>query len=169
MGILRCAAGGVADRFRDAVSVPEMEALTPAPPGTAAASSPPPVAARNCLRSTDLAAREPSMPAPPRSMRFVPAIYDRRHYTPPEPWWESENRFSGDERRGNGFKKKVRTRKVLAGPITSRDFGVTASCGSTHPRLGWRPGQLRLVREASFDFVGRRRASLWPGQYSEEQ
>src|SRR5579859_5965794 len=97
MGILRCAAGGVVDRLLDAPSAPEKDALTSAPPGTAAARRPPPVAARNCLRSTDLAAREPSMSGPPRYTRFVPVIYDPRHYTPPEPKWKSQNRFSGDE------------------------------------------------------------------------
>src|SRR5580658_6687691 len=49
-----------------AVSVPAraMVSLIPAPPGTAAANRPPPVAARNCLRSTDLLPCELRMPNP---------------------------------------------------------------------------------------------------------
>src|SRR5271169_4176998 len=68
MGILRFPVGEAVDCCLDAgaASVPAraMVSLIPAPPGTAAASRPPPVAARNCLRSTDLLTRELRMPTP---------------------------------------------------------------------------------------------------------
>src|SRR5580692_3028503 len=68
MGILRCDEGEAIDCLREAgaASTParEMESLILTPPGTAAASRPPPVAARNCLRSTDLLTRELRMPNP---------------------------------------------------------------------------------------------------------
>src|SRR5271169_2033557 len=70
MGILRFPVGEAVDCCLDAgaASVPAraMVSLIPTPPGTAAASKPPPVAARNCLRSTDLLARELRMPNPPK-------------------------------------------------------------------------------------------------------
>src|SRR5271167_1441319 len=68
MGILRFGEAEAADCCLDAVagSAParNMESFMLAPPGTAAASRPPPVVARNCLRSTDLLARELRMPTP---------------------------------------------------------------------------------------------------------
>src|SRR5580658_5826030 len=71
MGILRFAEGEAVDCFLEAGAASEpprtMESLILTPPGTAAASRPPPVAARNCLRSTDLLARELRMPNPPKS------------------------------------------------------------------------------------------------------
>src|SRR5277367_2324313 len=71
MGILRFVDGEAADCFFEAgaASAPAwaIVSLILAPPGTAAASRPPPVAARNCLRSTDLLTRELRMPTPPKS------------------------------------------------------------------------------------------------------
>src|SRR5208282_1234224 len=71
MGILRCAEGEAVDCLLDAGAASSlartMESLILTPPGTAAASRPPPVAARNCLRSTDLLGRVLLMPNPPKS------------------------------------------------------------------------------------------------------
>src|SRR5580693_5108708 len=64
MGILRCLTGEVADALREAASLPTMDSFLSTPPGTAAAKNPPPVVARNCLRSTDLLTRELRMPNP---------------------------------------------------------------------------------------------------------
>src|ERR1700685_2518046 len=68
MGILRFDVGDAPDCLLEAgaasAPVREMESFLLTPPGTAAASRPPPVAARNCLRSTDLLTRELRMPNP---------------------------------------------------------------------------------------------------------
>src|SRR5580704_3356752 len=61
MGILRFVEEEAVDCFFDAGTAPEMESFILTPPGTAAASRPPPVAARNRLRSTDLPPRELSI------------------------------------------------------------------------------------------------------------
>src|SRR5580704_10607476 len=71
MGILRCDEGEAVDGLTAAgaasVLAREREFFIWTPPGTAAASRPPPVAARNCLRSTDLLARELPISNPPKS------------------------------------------------------------------------------------------------------
>src|SRR5580692_11622597 len=68
MGILRCDEGEAVDGLAPAgaasVLAREREFFILTPPGTAAANRPPPVAARNCLRSTDLLTRELRMPNP---------------------------------------------------------------------------------------------------------
>src|SRR5580692_4711093 len=70
MGILRCDEGEAVDGLAPAgaasVLAREREFFIWTPPGTAAASRPPPVAARNCLRSTDLLTRELRIPTPPK-------------------------------------------------------------------------------------------------------
>src|SRR5580704_6747300 len=64
MGILRFVAEEGVDCILDAGAASAMESFLFAPPGTAAANRPPPVVARNCLRSTDLLTRELRMPNP---------------------------------------------------------------------------------------------------------
>src|SRR5580704_3968568 len=66
MGMLRFVREEGVDCFRDAGAAPAMASFIWTPPGTAAANRPPPVAARNCLRSTDLLTRELRMPNPPK-------------------------------------------------------------------------------------------------------
>src|SRR4029077_17968375 len=77
MGILRWVEGELTDRFLGSASAPIMDPFTLAPPGTAAASRPPPVAARNCLRSTDLLPRELPMPDPQKCTSHAGQITTR--------------------------------------------------------------------------------------------
>src|SRR5271163_524798 len=81
MGILRFGEAEGVDCCLDAeaASAPAriMESFILTPPGTAAASRPPPVAARNCLRSTDLLTRELRMPNPPKCPSYAGQIKAR--------------------------------------------------------------------------------------------
>src|ERR1700676_1315655 len=96
MGILRFVEEEAIDCFFDAEAAPAMESFIVTPPGTAAANRPPPVAARNCLRSTDLLTRELRTPNPQKWPSRPAKLRPAALYAS---WGErkSQNRFGRDE------------------------------------------------------------------------